>query len=150
MPDEIHPPGLSQSPVCPPHSHLVWLFVNRAQEIVNFALLFFAYFASLRLNFLVFSIGSCQSTQTQRIFGSRWGGRRAAFRERQYLCGGMHRNSLPDGFLRGTPRSRCREIISDLHPGNLASEGMVSEGVIITLRELLPYDWRKTANLAGY
>ena len=43
------------------------------------------------------------------------------------------------------PCGRCREFISQLHPDNLAAEVMVGEGVIVLLRELLPYDWRVAA-----
>ncbi len=44
------------------------------------------------------------------------------------------------------PCGRCREFISQLHDDNLAAEVMVSEGVVVTLRELLPYDWRRKAD----
>ena len=40
------------------------------------------------------------------------------------------------------PCGRCREFISQLHQENLNAEVMVSEETIVTLRELLPYDWR--------
>jgi cytidine deaminase len=40
------------------------------------------------------------------------------------------------------PCGRCREFISQLHNDNLKTEVMVGEGVIVTIRELLPYDWR--------
>jgi cytidine deaminase len=40
------------------------------------------------------------------------------------------------------PCGRCREFISQLHPDNLDAEVMVNAGTILTLRELLPYDWR--------
>lgn len=43
------------------------------------------------------------------------------------------------------PCGRCREFISQLHDDNLNTEVMVAEGVIVTLRELLPYDWRSLA-----
>ena len=43
------------------------------------------------------------------------------------------------------PCGRCREFISQLHSDNLAAEVMVGEGVIVLLRELLPYDWRVAA-----
>ena len=43
------------------------------------------------------------------------------------------------------PCGRCREFISELHDDNLDTEVIVAEGVILTLRELLPYDWRKPA-----
>lgn len=41
------------------------------------------------------------------------------------------------------PCGRCREFISQLHDDNLNAEVLVAPGVIVTLRELLPYDWRK-------
>lgn len=41
------------------------------------------------------------------------------------------------------PCGRCREFISQLHSDNLNTEVMVDEGVIVTLKKLLPYDWRK-------
>ena len=40
------------------------------------------------------------------------------------------------------PCGRCREFMSQLHNDNLKMEVMVGEGVIVTLKELLPYDWR--------
>jgi cytidine deaminase len=43
------------------------------------------------------------------------------------------------------PCGRCREFISQLHPDNLNADVMVVEGKIVTLRELLPYDWRAAA-----
>jgi len=43
------------------------------------------------------------------------------------------------------PCGRCREFISQLHDDNLETEVLVAEGVVLTLAELLPYDWRKTA-----
>jgi cytidine deaminase len=47
------------------------------------------------------------------------------------------------------PCGRCREFISQLHPENLYAEVMVGEGVIVTLRDLLPYDWREAAGSGG-
>ena len=44
------------------------------------------------------------------------------------------------------PCGRCREFISQLHNDNLNTEVMVGEGVIVTIRELLPFDWRKPAD----
>ncbi|MET3288092.1 cytidine deaminase [Brevibacillus fluminis] len=41
------------------------------------------------------------------------------------------------------PCGRCREFISQLHSDNLNAEVMVDDGVIVTLKELLPHDWRK-------
>jgi cytidine deaminase len=38
------------------------------------------------------------------------------------------------------PCGRCREFISQLHDDNLNAEVMVSEGVIVTIRDLLPYN----------
>ena len=43
------------------------------------------------------------------------------------------------------PCGRCREFISQLHPNNPEAEVIVSEGKVVLLRELLPYDWRATA-----
>jgi cytidine deaminase len=43
------------------------------------------------------------------------------------------------------PCGRCREFISQLHEDNLDTEVMVSEGVVLTIRDLLPFDWRKSA-----
>jgi cytidine deaminase len=40
------------------------------------------------------------------------------------------------------PCGRCREFISELDDGNRDAEVMVAEGVVMTLGELLPYDWR--------
>jgi len=48
------------------------------------------------------------------------------------------------------PCGRCREFISDLHSENLNTEVKVSESEILTLRELLPHDWRKAASIEGY
>jgi len=45
------------------------------------------------------------------------------------------------------PCGRCREFISQLHDDNLQTKVMVSTGVILTLRELLPHDWRLAAGL---
>jgi cytidine deaminase len=40
------------------------------------------------------------------------------------------------------PCGRCREFISQLHADNLQAEVMVSAEKVVTLQELLPYDWR--------
>lgn len=40
------------------------------------------------------------------------------------------------------PCGRCREFISQLHPDNLKTEVKVNEETVMTLKELLPYDWR--------
>jgi len=44
------------------------------------------------------------------------------------------------------PCGRCREFISQLHDDNLNTEVMVGEGVIVTIRELLPYYWQGAAD----
>jgi cytidine deaminase len=41
------------------------------------------------------------------------------------------------------PCGRCREFISQLHNENLSTEVMVAKGLVVTLEQLLPYDWRK-------
>jgi cytidine deaminase len=41
------------------------------------------------------------------------------------------------------PCGRCREFISQLHKDNLSTEVMVKEAVVVTLKELLPHDWRE-------
>jgi cytidine deaminase len=43
------------------------------------------------------------------------------------------------------PCGRCREFISELHKDNSDAEVMVSDHTVVTLRELLPYDWRIVA-----
>ncbi|MEZ4733184.1 MAG: cytidine deaminase [Caldilineaceae bacterium] len=45
------------------------------------------------------------------------------------------------------PCGRCREFISQLHDDNLQTEVMVDAGSILTLRELLPHDWRQAAGV---
>ncbi len=40
------------------------------------------------------------------------------------------------------PCGRCREFISQLHLDNLEAEVLVADGVVVTLKELLPYSWR--------
>lgn len=40
------------------------------------------------------------------------------------------------------PCGRCREFVSQLHPENLNTSVLVADGVTVTLRDLLPYDWR--------
>lgn len=44
------------------------------------------------------------------------------------------------------PCGRCREFISQLHPENLNAEVMVTSEKVVTLRDLLPYDWRAVIN----
>lgn len=41
------------------------------------------------------------------------------------------------------PCGRCREFISQLHADNLKSEVMVDSDTVVTIKELLPHDWRK-------
>lgn len=43
------------------------------------------------------------------------------------------------------PCGRCREFISQLHPENFKAEVLVGNGRVVTLRELLPHDWRVAA-----
>lgn len=45
------------------------------------------------------------------------------------------------------PCGRCREFISQLHDDNLHTEVLVEAGVILLLRDLLPYDWRQAAGV---
>ena len=40
------------------------------------------------------------------------------------------------------PCGRCREFISQLDDENQNTQVMVAKDVVVTLRELLPYDWR--------
>jgi cytidine deaminase len=40
------------------------------------------------------------------------------------------------------PCGRCREFITQLNDENRDAEVMVGEGVIVTLRELLPHDFK--------
>jgi cytidine deaminase len=40
------------------------------------------------------------------------------------------------------PCGRCREFISQLHQENINAEVMVSANKVVTLRDLLPYEWR--------
>lgn len=44
------------------------------------------------------------------------------------------------------PCGRCREFIAQLHDDNRHAQVMVRGGVVVTLQELLPYDWRQAAN----
>ena len=44
------------------------------------------------------------------------------------------------------PCGRCREFVSQLHQENLKAEVMVAQGVVVTIRELLPHDWRDFEN----
>ena len=40
------------------------------------------------------------------------------------------------------PCGRCREFVNQLHPDNFNAEIRVDEATVVTLRELLPFDWR--------
>lgn len=40
------------------------------------------------------------------------------------------------------PCGRCREFLSQLGEHNLDARVMVAQDTVVTLRELLPYDWR--------
>ncbi len=40
------------------------------------------------------------------------------------------------------PCGRCREFISQINIENLKTEVMVSDNVIVTIKELLPHDWK--------
>lgn len=40
------------------------------------------------------------------------------------------------------PCGRCRELISSLHPQNRQTLVMVDADKVLTLEELLPYDWK--------
>jgi cytidine deaminase len=42
------------------------------------------------------------------------------------------------------PCGRCREFISQLHPNNGNAEVMVADEVVVTLLDLLPYDWKRS------
>jgi cytidine deaminase len=50
---------------------------------------------------------------------------------------GWNGNILP-------PCGRCREFISQLHPDNLETEVLVATNIVVTLRDLLPHDWRNS------
>jgi cytidine deaminase len=41
------------------------------------------------------------------------------------------------------PCGRCREFISQLHEENRDAKVLVADGVVVTVRELLPFDWRE-------
>ena len=45
------------------------------------------------------------------------------------------------------PCGRCREFINQLHDDNRNTAVMVREDVILTIQELLPYDWRHTSGV---
>ena len=41
------------------------------------------------------------------------------------------------------PCGRCRELISQVDGNNIDTEVMIAENNIVTLKELLPFDWKK-------
>ena len=43
------------------------------------------------------------------------------------------------------PCGRCREFVNQLHQDNFNAEVMVSEKMVVTLRELIPFDWSSAA-----
>jgi cytidine deaminase len=47
------------------------------------------------------------------------------------------------------PCGRCREFVNQLHQDNSEAEIMVDKGTVVTLRELLPFDWRSVLNEDG-
>ncbi len=47
------------------------------------------------------------------------------------------------------PCGRCREFISQLHDDNLTTQVMVGAGLVMTIQELLPHDWRRAAGAQG-
>lgn len=40
------------------------------------------------------------------------------------------------------PCGRCREFISQIHSDNLNAEVMIDDSEIVTINQLLPYDWK--------
>ena len=46
------------------------------------------------------------------------------------------------------PCGRCREFISQLHPDNFMAEVMIDSNKVVTLQELLPFDWRTAAAIS--
>lgn len=44
------------------------------------------------------------------------------------------------------PCGRCREFLSQLAEENRNAQVLVKEGVVVTLEQLLPWDWREAAN----
>lgn len=45
------------------------------------------------------------------------------------------------------PCGRCREFISQLNDANLDTSVLVAEDKVVSLSELLPYDWRTYENI---
>jgi cytidine deaminase len=50
--------------------------------------------------------------------------------------------AVGDGGRTMAPCGRCREFVSQLHDDNCDAEVLVAPGVVVTVRELLPHDWR--------
>ena len=44
------------------------------------------------------------------------------------------------------PCGRCREFLSQLAEENRNAQVLVRKGVVVTLEQLLPWDWREAAN----
>lgn len=40
------------------------------------------------------------------------------------------------------PCGRCRKFISQIHTDNLNAEVMIDDSEIVTIKDLLPYDWK--------
>jgi cytidine deaminase len=53
----------------------------------------------------------------------------------QMVAAGKNGSILP-------PCGRCREFVSQIHLGNMDTEVMVGKGRILTIKDLLPYDWK--------
>ncbi|MFO7960415.1 MAG: cytidine deaminase [Nitriliruptoraceae bacterium] len=47
------------------------------------------------------------------------------------------------------PCGRCREFISQLHAANAVTEVLVNDETVVTLQQLLPFDWRTDATDAA-
>ncbi|CAM4155295.1 cytidine deaminase family protein [Lacicoccus alkaliphilus] len=53
----------------------------------------------------------------------------------QVVAAGKNGSILP-------PCGRCREFISQIHLGNMSTEVMIGKDKILTIKDLLPYDWK--------
>ncbi|WP_201782203.1 hypothetical protein [Paenibacillus xylanivorans] len=71
----------------------------------------------------------------QEITGEIQGLRSARHRVLKMIAAGSDGNIMP-------PCGRCRELISRIHDDNLKTEVMEGNEIIVTLKELLPHDWR--------
>lgn len=45
------------------------------------------------------------------------------------------------------PCGRCREFLRQLHKDNLNAQVKIDNNTIITLKDLLPYDWKKSSQI---